>query len=106
MADAAHSIHPIAGQGWNLGIRDMLNCLKAIQEGVDLGLDVGDPYVCKHYHDLSYADTYTLYQITDKFNSIFLNDSFVFNRLRQLGFGIIQNNKKIKNYITNFAMGV
>jgi len=106
IADAAHSIHPIAGQGWNLGIRDIQNCLKAIQEGIDLGLDVGDSYVCKNYHDLSYADTYILYQITDKFNSIFLNDSFVLNRLRQLGFGIIQKNKKIKNYITNFAMGV
>ena len=106
LADAAHSIHPIAGQGWNLGIRDIQNCLKAIQEGIDLGLDIGDPYVCKNYHDLSFADTYMLYQITDKFNSIFLKDSFVSNRLRQLGFRIIENNKKIKNYITNFAMGI
>ena len=72
----------------------------------DLGLDTGDPYVCKNYHDLSFADTYILYQITDKFNSIFLKDSFVSNRLRQLGFRIIENNKKIKNYITNFAMGI
>ena len=106
LADAAHSIHPIAGQGWNLGIRDTQNCLKAIQEGIDLGLDIGDPYVCKNYHDLSFADAYVFYQITDKFNSIFLNDSFVLNRLRQFGFGIIENNKKIKNYITNFAMGI
>jgi len=105
LADSAHSIHPIAGQGWNLGIRDIKNCLNVIQEGIGLGLDVGDPYVCKNYHDLSFADTYLLYQITDKFNSIFLKDSFIADRLRQLGFRIIENNKKIKNYITNFAMG-
>ena len=71
-----------------------------------MGLDIGDPYVCKNYHDLSFADAYILYQITDKFNSIFLNDSFVLNALRKFGFGIIENNKKIKNYITNFAMGI
>jgi len=106
LADSAHSIHPIAGQGWNLGIRDIKNCLSTIQEGIGLGLDIGDPYVCKNYHDLSFADTYLLYQITDKFNSIFLKDSLVLNRLRQLAFRIIENNKKIKNYITNFAMGI
>ena len=106
LADAAHSIHPIAGQGWNLGIRDIQNCLKVIQESIDLGLDIGDAFVCKNYHELSFVDAYILYQITDKFNSIFLNDSIISNRLRQLSFGIIENNKKIKNYITNFAMGI
>jgi len=106
LSDSAHSIHPIAGQGWNLGIRDIQNSLKIIKEGINLGLDIGDPYVCKNYHDLSFADTYILYQITDKFNSIFLNDSFVLNNLRQFGFGVIENNKKIKNFITNFAMGI
>jgi len=106
LADAAHSIHPIAGQGWNLGVRDIQNCLNVIKEGIGLGLDIGDSYVCKNYHDLSFANTYILYQITDKLNSIFINDSFVLNRLRQLGFVIIENNRKIKSRITNFAMGI
>ena len=49
VGDSAHSIHPIAGQGWNLGIRDIQNLQFAIKNGLDLGLDIGDNFIwCAH----------------------------------------------------------
>ena len=105
LGDSAHSIHPIAGQGWNLGIRDIKNCLFTIKSNLDLGLDIGSLYVCKQYHDLSYYDSYSFFEITDKLNLIFLNDSKFINNIRKKGFKLINNQKFLKNYITNFAMG-
>ena len=106
VGDSAHSIHPIAGQGWNLGIRDIQNLQSAIKNGLDLGLDIGNNVICKKYHDISFYDAYSLYQITDKLNSIFLDDRYIVNSLRRKGFNFIEKNKILKKYITNFAMGV
>tara|TARA_B110000438_G_scaffold301125_1_gene355203 strand:- start:1156 stop:2343 length:1188 start_codon:yes stop_codon:yes gene_type:complete len=105
LGDAAHSLHPIAGQGWNLGIRDIEKCLQIIKENNELGLDLGNFFVCNKYQQKAYYDAYTLFQITDKLNSIFLNDSFFANKIREKGFGLINKKGYIKNYITNFAMG-
>ena len=106
IGDSAHSIHPIAGQGWNLGVRDIKNCYQALSEAQTFGLDIGSAFVCKKYNDLCYNDAFNLYQITDKLNSIFINDSFFVNSLRSLGFNFIEKNKKIKKFITNYAMGL
>ena len=106
IGDSAHSIHPIAGQGWNLGVRDIANCLSSFVENKKLGLEVGSSFFCKNYNDKSYYDSFSLFQITDKLNSIFMCDDFISNSLRKTGFKIIEDNKKIKNYITNFAMGI
>ena len=105
IGDSAHSIHPIAGQGWNLGVRDIVKCLSVLEYSEKLGLDIGSSEICKKYHDLCYSDSFSLYQITDKLNSIFLNDKYILNWARVQGFKFIDNNKNIKNYITNFAMG-
>ena len=106
LGDSAHSIHPIAGQGWNLGLRDIENCFNNFNRAKELGLDLGSDFVCKAYNDLSYYDAYSLYQITDKLNLIFLKDDLVTRNIRKFGFKLIDNSIKIKNYITNYAMGV
>ena len=105
IGDSAHSIHPIAGQGWNLGVKDIENCLLVLKEAVRLGLDMGDSYFVKKYNDKSYFDAFSLFQITDKLNSIFLKDSLMVNLIRKRGFKIIEKNKLLKKYITNYAMG-
>ena len=105
LGDSAHSIHPIAGQGWNIGIRDIESIYSVLKNNLDLGLDIGCNKVCKDYHDLSYYDAFSLFQITDKLNSIFMNDSWAFKIIRNQGFKYINNNNFIKNYLTNFAMG-
>jgi 2-octaprenyl-6-methoxyphenol hydroxylase len=106
IGDSAHSIHPIAGQGWNLGVRDIKNCYQVLCEAKTLGLDIGSVFVCQKYHDLCYNDAFNLYQITDKLNSIFINDSFLVNFVRSVGFDVIEKNQNIKKFITNYAMGL
>ena len=105
LGDSAHSIHPIAGQGWNIGIRDIKNLSLVINEGLDLGLDLGDNFICKKFNDLSFQDSYRMYQVTDKLNSIFLNESLVIKSIRNIGFKFINQNKKVNNFISTFAMG-
>ena len=105
VGDAAHSIHPIAGQGWNVGVRDIKKCLEIIKQNMKLGLDIGSLNVCEQYHNQRFYDSYSLFQITDKLNAVFLNDSLFINKLRKRGFKLINNKNFIKNFITNFAMG-
>ncbi len=106
VGDSAHSLHPIAGQGWNLGVRDVKNLLKIITHAKKNGLDLGIEFVCKNYHTLSHHHAYTLYQVTDKLNSIFLDESKKINFIRKSGFSFINKTKKIKNQITKYAMGI
>tara|TARA_Y100000590_G_scaffold120121_1_gene137504 strand:- start:719 stop:1918 length:1200 start_codon:yes stop_codon:yes gene_type:complete len=105
LGDSAHSIHPIAGQGWNIGIRDIKNLSLVIDEGLGLGLDLGDNFICKKFNDLSFQDSYRMYQVTDKLNSIFLNENLVIKSIRNIGFKFINQNKKVNNFISTFAMG-
>ena len=80
IGDSAHSIHPIAGQGWNLGVKDIENCFLVLKEASRLGLNIGESYFNKRYNDKSYFDAFSLFQIIEK-------------------------NKFLKKYITNYAMG-
>jgi len=105
IGDSAHSIHPIAGQGWNLGIKDIENCFLVLKEASRLGLDIGEDYFNKRYNDKSYFDAFSLFQITDKLNSIFLQDGLMANLFRKNAFKIIEKNKFLKKHITNYAMG-
>ena len=84
LGDSAHSIHPIAGQGWNIGVRDIENCLKVLIESEALGQDFGNEFNCKKFDNLCFYDAFALYQITDKLNSVFINDKFVIKKLRSL----------------------
>ena len=106
IGDAAHSIHPIAGQGWNLGLRDVGKLHALTRQYANLGLDIGTERFCKLYHNDCYYDSYRLFQITDKLNSIFMSESKILSSFRNFGFGIINKKDNLKNKITNFAMGL
>ena len=105
IGDAAHSFHPIAGQGWNLGMKDVENLYKLLSSYKSLGIDPGDSFFCKKYHDENYYNAYRLYQITDKLDSIFQIQNTAFKFARSSGLNIINKNQKIKDLISDFAMG-
>ena len=105
VGDSAHSVHPIAGQGWNLGIRDIENLHTSIEEATQLGLDIGTNSVLKKYNNKSFYDAFLLYQITDKINSIFLNEGRFLKGCRQAGINFIDRNLKINELISSYAMG-
>ena len=106
VGDAAHSVHPIAGQGWNLGMRDVFTVDKISKKYKDLGIEIGNNNFCKEYHENTFYDSYRLYQITDKFDSFFRSNNFLSLYVRRYGFNLINRNKKLKNFITDFAMGI
>ena len=105
VGDAAHSVHPIAGQGWNLGLRDIKNLYYLSKDSKNLGLTIGTNQFCIAYNENCYYDSFRLYQVTDKLNGIFKQNNFFINISRAIGFKIIQRNKRLKKFITNFAMG-
>ena len=102
VGDSAHSIHPIAGQGWNLGIKDVKNLYLLLKKYKS---DIGSDAFCKEYNELNYKNAFQLYQITDKLNAHFKNTSTPLRLISNAGFQIINNNPHIKNKITKYAMG-
>ncbi len=103
VGDAAHSIHPIAGQGWNLGVNDVKNLYKLIK---NRKIDIGSDLFCQMYNNKSYHKAFQLFQITDKLNSHFLHSGMVYRFLSNIGFNFIEKNQLLKNKITKYAMGI
>ena len=103
VGDSAHSIHPIAGQGWNLGVNDVKNLYELSK---NKNLDIGSELFCEMYNNKSYHKAFQLFQITDKLNSHFMNSGNLYRFLSNMGFSFIEKNQFLKNKITNYAMGV
>ena len=106
VGDAAHSIHPIAGQGWNLGLRDIKSLINILKKSKDKETKIGTTKFCKTYHDLCFYDAYRLFEITDKLDWIFKKDQSYLKLLKKLGINVINRNNILKNQIVNFAMGL
>jgi len=103
VGDAAHSIHPIAGQGWNLGVNDVKNLYELCK---NRKLDIGSDLFCQMYNNKSYHKAFQLFQITDRLNSHFLYSGNIYRSLSNIGFGFIEKNQSLKNRITKYAMGI
>ena len=106
IGDAAHSVHPIAGQGWNLGLRDVKKLFYLVKEYKDLGMDIGSIDFCKRYNQECFYDAYRLFQITDKLNSLFMTNNIILKGIRTFGLDFIQGKTELKKKISNFAMGL
>ena len=103
VGDSAHSIHPIAGQGWNLGVSDVKNLYEISK---NLKSEIGNNMFCKKYNENSYNKAFQLYQITDKLNSHFKKNTGLYRLLSNQGLQLIENNQFLKNQISKYAMGV
>ena len=106
IGDSAHSIHPIAGQGWNLGLRDIRSLTKLLIAARDTDLEIGTKDFCKSYNNHCYYDAYRLFEITDKLDWIFKRDDSFFKLIKKIGFATIDKNRTLKEKIVNFAMGI
>ena len=106
IGDAAHSLHPIAGQGWNLGIRDIKYLVETFEKSKELGLDIGSLQVLKKYNDKRFTDTSNLLFITHGLNKIFSCKLKTFDIIRSIGFDYISSNRKLNKKLVNYAMGI
>jgi 2-octaprenyl-6-methoxyphenol hydroxylase len=105
LGDAAHVIHPLAGQGLNLGLRDAAALAEAIADAARLGLDPGGPEVLKRYQRWRRFDTVAMAGMTDGLNRLFSNDSDALRVLRDVGLGLVERAPKLKQFFTHEAAG-
>jgi 2-octaprenyl-6-methoxyphenol hydroxylase len=106
VGDAAHGIHPIAGQGFNLGLRDIAALADELAGASKLGLDIGSPEVLRRYQAARRFDTMTLVLATDGLNRLFSNDIAPLRALRSTGLGLINRVPPLKRLFMRHAMGV
>src|SRR5690606_37156658 len=90
VADAAHGVHPIAGQGLNAGLRDVAALAEVLTDAARRGEDMGSPLVLDRYQRWRRFDTATLALATDSFNRLFSNDNPALRLVRDLGIGAVQ----------------
>ena len=106
IGDACQAIHPIAGQGLNLGLRDAYDLAKVISESLELGLDIGSTYVLKDYSLKRLVDKKLLIQATHRLNQLFSNNSFIIKTIRENGLKIFNKSEYLKKKSMLFAMGL
>jgi len=105
VGDAAHVIHPIAGQGLNLGLKDVAALAEAIIEGIRLGLDAGDPSSLMRYARWRRADVATMAAATDGLNRLFSNDIGALRAVRDLGLTLVDRAGPVKDALIRTAAG-
>lgn len=104
--DAAHVMHPIAGQGFNLGLRDVAALAECVVDAHRLGLDIGAADVLERYARWRRFDTLALLAVTDGMVRLFSNDLPPVRLARDIGLGIVQQLPGLKRFFMRHAMGM
>ena len=105
LGDAAHVIHPIAGQGLNLGLKDVAGLAEAIVDAARLGLDVGSSAALTPYEQARRFDTVAMGVVTDGLNKLFSNDVAALRLARDLGLGLVDRMPGLKGFFISQAAG-
>jgi 2-octaprenyl-6-methoxyphenol hydroxylase len=103
--DAAHGIHPISGQGLNLGFKDVAALAETIIEADRLGLDIGSLNVLERYQSWRRFDTVRMGITTDVLNRLFSNDVGPIRIARDFGLGLVDRIPGLKSYFIGQAAG-
>jgi 2-octaprenyl-6-methoxyphenol hydroxylase len=106
VGEAAHVIHPIAGQGLNLGIRDVAALAELVIDTRRLGLDIGDDALLQRYQRWRRLDAVLLAAVTDGLNRLFSNTSPPLRLIRDLGLAAVDRLPPVKRFLMRDAMGV
>ena len=106
IGDAAHVIHPLAGQGLNLGLKDVAALGETVIEAIRLGLDHGAPDVLARYEGWRRFDTALMAAVTDNLNRLFSNDVAPVRALRDVGLGIVDRLAPVKSALIGRAAGL
>ena len=106
VGEAAHVIHPIAGQGLNLGVRDVAALAELVIDRRRLGLDIGSDALLQRYQRWRRLDAVLLAAVTDGLNRLFSNPVGPLRLLRDLGLAAVNRLPPIKRFLMRDAMGV
>ena len=105
VGDAAHRIHPIAGQGLNLGLRDIAHLVEKLAQAQHTGLDVGSYEILRRFQSSRLVDNMSLIAATDGLNRLFSNDSRIIKLLRGVGLSGVNMATPLKHVFMRAAMG-
>lgn len=103
--DCAHGIHPIAGQGLNLGLKDAAALAEVLLDAARLGRDIGALDTLKRYERWRRFDSFALAASTDALNRLFSNDIAPLRHLRDLGLGIVDSIGPARRFFMRHAGG-
>ena len=106
VGDAAHGIHPIAGQGLNLGLRDVAALAETLVDARRLGLDIGEAGVLERYQRWRRFDNLALVAVTDGLNRLFSSDFGPLRLVRDLGLAAVDRSPPLKRFFMGHAMGL
>jgi 2-octaprenyl-6-methoxyphenol hydroxylase len=106
VGDAAHGIHPIAGQGLNLGLRDVAALAEVLVDARRLGLDIGSETVLARYQGWRRTDNVALLVATDGLNRLFTTDLAPVRLARDLGLAVVNRLPPLKQLFMRHAMGL
>lgn len=106
VGDAAHGVHPIAGQGLNVGLRDVAALIEVLTDGMRLGLDPGDAQVLARYDRWRAADTFMVAAATDVLTRLFGVPGRLPSALRRLGMAGVQRVPALKRFFMEEARGM
>jgi 2-octaprenyl-6-methoxyphenol hydroxylase len=106
VGDAAHVIHPIAGQGLNMGLKDVAALAEVIVDAARLGLDFGTESVLERYQRWRRFDTMAMGVATDGLNRLFSNRSDVLRLARDVGLGLVERLPGLKRLFIREAAGL
>lgn len=105
VGDAAHGIHPIAGQGLNLGLRDAAALTEVLVEGARLGLDMGDAQLLQRYERWRSLDTFMVAASTDGLTRLFGIPGEAASAVRRFGLSAVQRIAPLKSFFMAEARG-
>ncbi|WP_181705023.1 ubiquinone biosynthesis hydroxylase [Chthonobacter rhizosphaerae] len=105
VGDAAHGIHPIAGQGLNLGFRDVAALAEVLADALRIGGDPGAIDVLEGYERWRRFDTWQMAAVTDVLNRLFSNDLAPVRIVRDVGLGLVDRLPVLKRYFIGEAAG-
>jgi 2-octaprenyl-6-methoxyphenol hydroxylase len=105
IGDSAHGIHPIAGQGLNLGLRDVAALAEVLVDGMRLGLDFGDTQLLDRYSRWRSVDTLLVAMSTDSLNRLFSIPGKTASAVRRFGMGVVQRTRPAKAFFMAEARG-
>lgn len=104
--DSAHGIHPISGQGLNLGFKDVAALAETVVDADRLGLDIGSLNVLERYQSWRRFDTFRMGVTTDVLNRLFSNDITPIRVARDFGLGLVDRMPGLKSFFIRQAAGV
>jgi 2-octaprenyl-6-methoxyphenol hydroxylase len=106
VGDAAHIIHPIAGQGLNMGLKDVAALAETVVDAARLGLDPGGPDTLERYQRWRRFDSVAMGVATDSLNRLFSNHSDILRVMRDVGLGLVDRMPALKQFFIREAAGL